>query len=139
MTGRLAGQCLIQSTGELLVESLYIADTWWSRLLGLQFRSELSTDTGLLLTPCSSVHMFWVRFPLHIVCIDMDSRVVEVRPDVQPWHVVIPRVKGVAAVLELSIQSRLPSHGDVLLVRKPNGETELLLPTCGDVSPLQSS
>jgi uncharacterized membrane protein (UPF0127 family) len=126
MTGRLVGQCVLESTGQVLVDRLFVADTWWTRFLGLQFRRELPHGAGLLLTPCSSVHMFWVRFPLHIVFIGADGRVLEVRPDVLPWRVTIPASKVVVAVLELPVSSTLPAIGEILILRSTQGHDTAL-------------
>jgi len=121
MTGRFVGQCLIESDGQVLLEKLYVADTWWSRLQGLQFRASLPVGSGLLLTPCPSVHMFWMRFPLDMVFLNSEGLVLETRAGVRPWRLAIPRAKGVSAVLELPVQTALPRIGETLVQRGEQG------------------
>ena len=52
-----------RSSGQVVVERLEVADGFWSRLRGLQFRKELPAGSGLLLVPCSSIHTCPQSFP----------------------------------------------------------------------------
>ena len=89
-----------RASGREVVERLEIADAFWSRLVGLQFRRELHTGSGVLLVPCSSVHTCFVRFAIDVVLLDRHARVMAVRRHVRPWRVVA-RVAATHAVLEL--------------------------------------
>ena len=93
-------QLIEQSTGAILVESLELADRFWSRLVGLQFRSSLPAGHGLLLVPCSSLHTFFVRFAIDLVILDRRGEVVAVRKQVRPWRVVLP-IRHAHAILEM--------------------------------------
>lgn len=127
MIGRFAGQAVIESTGEVLAERLHVADTWWSRLRGVQFLREFPATDGLLLVPCSSVHTFCVRFSLQVLFVDRDSQVIDVHENVPPWRVVTPRESGAVAVLELSTSSPVAETGARLLWRDPEGRVNPLL------------
>ena len=96
MTARLVNA----DTGAILVERLELADTWWRRFRGLQFRAPLEAGEGLLLVPCNSVHTCFVRGPIDVVLLDLAGRVVAVRTRVSPWRVVFA-TKGAWATLEL--------------------------------------
>ena len=68
-----------------------VADGWWSRSRGLLGRADLTAGEGLLLTPCRSIHMFGMRFPLDVAFLDRDGTVVETYADLAPgkhtrWH-----------------------------------------------------
>jgi uncharacterized membrane protein (UPF0127 family) len=76
-----------------------VADRFWPRFRGLQLRPRLEADEGLLLRPCGSVHTFFMRFPIDVVFLDDDLRVLSVRPGVRPWRAAAHR--GAKAVLEL--------------------------------------
>ncbi|TWT58856.1 hypothetical protein KOR42_22430 [Thalassoglobus neptunius] len=121
MTGRFVGQLIIESTGEVLVEKLFIADTWWSRFRGLQFQRELPEAMGLLLYPSSSIHMFWMRFPINLLFLDRDGKVVESRENVRPWTVAVAGKKDAAAALELPVGARLAEPGETLRIRDDSG------------------
>jgi uncharacterized protein len=85
---------------EVVVEDLWVADNYYSRLLGWQFRASPPPGTGLLLVPCRSVHTCWLRFQLHVVLLDSLGNVVELRENVIPWRMVAGR-GPVHGVLEL--------------------------------------
>lgn len=62
-----------------------IADTFFSRLAGLMFQKELPQATALLLAPCNSVHMCFMRFAIDVVYIDRDYRILKVVKNLKPW------------------------------------------------------
>ena len=71
--------------------SVGLADGWWSRGRGLLGRRSLAAGEGLLLTPCRSIHMFGMRFPLDVAFLDREGTVVETYPGLAPgrrtrWH-----------------------------------------------------
>jgi uncharacterized membrane protein (UPF0127 family) len=84
-----------------VVERLEVADGFWSRLWGLQFRKELPAGSGLLLVPCSSIHTCWMRFAIDLVCLDSNGTVLAVKPNIRPWRVAFPP-RGTHAILELA-------------------------------------
>lgn len=85
--------------GDIVCERCLIADTPLSRLRGLLGRDELGADEGLLLTPESSIHMWFMRFPIDVVFLEADLTVLSVRENVKPWRTAGHR--GARAVLEL--------------------------------------
>ncbi|QDV12607.1 hypothetical protein CA51_24930 [Rosistilla oblonga] len=89
-------------TGEVLAKRLYVAETFWQRLRGLQFAQPLDPGCGLLLRNCGSVHTMWMRFPIDLFFLDEDWSVLEVRSCVKPWRVVIPKAKRVSHVIEVT-------------------------------------
>ncbi|MBS3985007.1 MAG: DUF192 domain-containing protein [Selenomonadales bacterium] len=62
------------------------AGTFLARLVGLMFRAGMAPLGGLLLTPCRSVHTCFMRFPLDVVFLDADFRVVGVVLHLAPWR-----------------------------------------------------
>jgi uncharacterized membrane protein (UPF0127 family) len=62
------------------------ADTFLARLVGLMFRADMALLGGLLLTPCRSVHTCFMRFPLDVVFLDADFRVMGVVLQLAPWR-----------------------------------------------------
>jgi uncharacterized membrane protein (UPF0127 family) len=69
------------------------------RMKGLLGRSELERGEGLLLRPASSIHTFFMRFPIDAVFLDRDLTVLHVAQDLPPWRKAGKR--GAKAVLEL--------------------------------------
>ena len=94
-----------------------LADGWLARLRGMLARPAPGPGEGLLLTPCSSVHMYGMRFPLDIAFLDGRGTVVAMYPSLAPgsrtrWH------RNAVHALELSAGALLESGislGDVLV------------------------
>jgi uncharacterized protein len=84
---------------------------------GLLGRKSLDPGSGMLLTPEPSVHMFFMRFPLDVVFLDRDHKVVGVRHELRPWRVA--GAKGAYATLELPAGAAAAAglvKGDVLVI-----------------------
>ena len=62
-----------------------IADSFLTRLKGLMFRKTLPSATGLLLSPCNSVHMCFMRFAIDVVYLDKEYRLTKVVKNLKPW------------------------------------------------------
>jgi len=83
----------------MVCERCEIADLPLSRLRGLLGRRALESGAGLLLEPSNSIHTFFMLFPIDVVFLDSEFRVLRTRTHLGPW-----RVAGVTqarAVLEL--------------------------------------
>jgi uncharacterized protein len=90
---------LAREDGSLVCERCAVAATPLSRLKGLLGRSELRRGEGLLIRPCSSVHTWFMRFPIDVVFLDRELRVVRVADRLAPWRTAAGR--KARAVLEL--------------------------------------
>jgi uncharacterized membrane protein (UPF0127 family) len=79
-------QALIGGDGRTVCERCSIADSFAARLRGLLGRRELRRGEGLLLSPSSSIHTFFMRFPIDAVFLDRSLRVVDVSRNLPPWR-----------------------------------------------------
>jgi uncharacterized membrane protein (UPF0127 family) len=86
--------------GTVVCEQCALADRAVPRMRGLLGRSELRRGEGILLQPASSIHMWFMRFPIDAVFLDRDLRVLRVVRGLQPWRIASRR--GAHAVLELA-------------------------------------
>ena len=64
-----------------------VADNFLQRLRGLMLRSpaSLPLGTGLLIAPCNSIHMMFMRFAIDVVYLAEDYTVVKTVKNVRPW------------------------------------------------------
>jgi hypothetical protein len=62
--------------GAALAEQCGEARSFFARGRGLMGHSGLAPGEGLLIDPCSSVHSFFMRFPIDVVFADKTHRVV---------------------------------------------------------------
>jgi hypothetical protein len=67
---------------------------------GLLGRSKLADGEGIFLRPASSVHTFFMLFPIDVVFLDRKLEVVRVVHELRPWRTVWRR--GATAVVELA-------------------------------------
>lgn len=79
-----------------------LRDSIVGRTVGLLGRSTLDQGDGIVISPCSSVHMFFMRFPLDVVYVDKERRVVKAVTDLKPWRVSFGG-KGAHAAIELPV------------------------------------
>ena len=90
---------LRREDGTVVCERCTLADSPVTRLRGLLGRDGLEQGEGLLLRPASSVHTFFMRFPIDVVFLDRALVVLGIADDVDPWRAASRR--GAKAVLEL--------------------------------------
>ena len=93
-----------------------IARSWLQRMVGLLSRKSLSEDEGLVIPQCRCIHTFGMRFPIDVICINRQWRVVALREHVGPWRIVGPVWQAWGVVeLQAGQVSRLAIHvGDEL-------------------------
>jgi uncharacterized membrane protein (UPF0127 family) len=92
---------IFTDAGELVASHVSIANTFASRLIGLLNRRGLRDEEGLLLQPGGSIHTFAMRFPIDVLFLDEQGRVLLYHPSLKPWRVAFapPRTRY---VLELA-------------------------------------
>jgi uncharacterized membrane protein (UPF0127 family) len=79
-----------------LATDVEVAMTRESRRRGLLGRDSLDPCAALFLKPCLAIHTAFMRFPLDVVFVDGDIRVVRVVRQLQPWRITAsPRARAV--------------------------------------------
>ena len=63
-----------------------VADSSAERRTGLLKHTSLEEGDGLWIVPCEAVHTFWMKFPIDVVYLDRQRRVVKVRGRMAPWR-----------------------------------------------------
>jgi hypothetical protein len=67
-----------------------VADTSLTRLIGLAGKRRLDAGCGLLIRPSSGIHTFGMLFPIDVVALSKNLRVLKL------WHCLVPfRMTGV--------------------------------------------
>ena len=61
------------------------ADTFFKRLRGLIGRKNLSQGRGLMIIPCNSIHMLFMKFPIDAVFIDKNFVIKKIARNLKPW------------------------------------------------------
>ena len=84
----------------MVCERCLLAATPFARMRGLLGRGRLDSGEGLLLRPASSVHTFFMRFPIDVVFLARDGKVLKVSANLRPWRAAGAR--GAKMVVELA-------------------------------------
>jgi uncharacterized membrane protein (UPF0127 family) len=103
----------------VVADQVAVADGMWARLRGLIGRPAPRMGEGLLLRPCSAIHMWGMRTPLDAMFLDSDGQVVAVYPRLAPgshtgWH---PAARTCVEMACGSIGASATSVGDRMAVR----------------------
>jgi uncharacterized protein len=85
--------------GRIACERCLVAEAALTRMRGLLGRSGLGEGEGLLLRPASSIHTFFMRFPIDAVFLGRSGEVLKVAQHLAPWRAA--RCSGARSVLEL--------------------------------------
>ncbi len=109
---------LLNKSKGINLGKLDLADSFISRFMGLMFRKD--PERGLILKlPSSrsrrgsSIHMFFMRFPLDIIFLDADKKIVDM-VSIKPWKTYTPKApsKYVIELEEGSINKYKLEIGD---------------------------
>lgn len=85
--------------GRVLVPNLILAETTLERMRGLLGRRNLPEGTAMLIRPCRSIHMFFMRFPIDAVFLDSSGKILKAHRCLRPWRISLASRKT-HAVLE---------------------------------------
>ena len=109
-------------SGAVVVDTLEAAFDSASRRRGLLGRDELAPGSGLVIAPSNAVHTFFMRFPIDVVFLDRQGRIVKMRGDLRA-HRLAACLRGFA-VLELpagTIARTGLVRGDLLTISRREG------------------
>jgi uncharacterized protein len=99
--------------GTTVASDVRVARSFLSRGRGLMFASGLPADSGLLIDPCGSIHMFFMRFALDVLYVDREDRIVRAQRRIKPWRMGPIHTRGAKYVIELPVGTIERSGSDV--------------------------
>jgi len=68
----------------LIAQQAELAVSLCQRLQGLLGRTGLSSNEALILKPCTSIHTFFMRFPIDVLFVDRNMRVIKAIQNIPP-------------------------------------------------------
>jgi len=95
-----------------------VADTFLASLKGLLGKRKLKNDEGIWVIPSQGIHTIGVLFPIDVVYLDANRRVVHLVEHLRPFRLG-PLKVACDSVLELPVRTIYASHtqvGDSLLI-----------------------
>lgn len=62
------------------------AKSFQDRAIGLMFAHQMQGFDGLMIEPCTSIHTFFMKFPIDVIFLDKNNTVVKIIRDMRPWR-----------------------------------------------------
>ncbi|MEZ4749373.1 MAG: DUF192 domain-containing protein [Bdellovibrionota bacterium] len=90
----------LQNDKGTLIPECFIAESYMSRFLGLMGRSSIPQNEAICFPRCNSIHTFFMRFPIDVILVGEDGKIISVVRAMKPWRMLLPR-KGVKHVIEM--------------------------------------
>lgn len=103
----------------VLAGNLKEAKTFLEKARGLLGKKSLPAGQGLLIRNCSSIHMFFMRFPIDVIYVDEALKVLKIVRYLRPWR--ISSALGAHSVIELprgAVKDDNVVPDDVLCIEK---------------------
>jgi uncharacterized membrane protein (UPF0127 family) len=102
----------------VLAGEALMADTPFSRMKGLLGKRGLGPDEALILKPSNSIHTFFMRFPIDVLFVDKEGRLIKAISAMKPFRLTRLYYRAVL-VVELGagiIRSTATSGGDLIMI-----------------------
>jgi hypothetical protein len=99
-----------------LATRVVVANSFFKRLKGLLGCKSLNEGEALIITHSKSIHTFFMRFPIDVLFVDKNNKIVKLIPSLKPFRLTSICFKS-AYVVELpsgKIHSSNTSLGDLI-------------------------
>ena len=109
-------QIFNQTRNLVLTDNALVADSPFKRVRGLLGTKVFNYGKALVLDPCNSVHTFFMRYPIDILFVDKDNKIIEAISALPPFRATKIYFKA-QLVVELpagTIKNSLTNLGDRL-------------------------
>ena len=85
-----------------LAHQLWVANTHWTRLRGLlgTNQQDFAFGRGLWIIPCHGVHTMGMRYPIDVIYLDPEQKIIHLEENVKPWSLGPVRIEA-CSVLEV--------------------------------------
>lgn len=80
-------QLINKNNNIILADNVLIAGTIWTRLRGLLGKKEFKPGSTLIIKPCNSVHTFFMQFPIDVLFVDHQDKIIKIIPQMPPWRI----------------------------------------------------
>lgn len=97
-------------------DTVLVANTFLSRLKGLLGETKLNQGSTLWIDSCSSIHTFFMQFPIDAIFVDKRLVVQKCVSNLKPWRMTLPAMNA-SSVFELpagTIKNSKTQVGDQL-------------------------
>ena len=102
----------------LIADKAIAANTMFKRMKGLLGRERFNSGEALVITPCRSIHMLFMKFPLDIIFIDRANTAVGLCPNIRPFQFspFFPRAHSAIEIPAGTIAASRTQMGDTIQI-----------------------
>jgi len=107
-----------KNNGKIIAQVVLFADQPFKRMKGLLGRSSLKDSQAMVIKPCNAIHTFFMRFPIDVLFINKENKVVKTISDMSSFRLSSVCFKS-QFVVELpagTIQATHTTLGDQLVI-----------------------
>jgi uncharacterized membrane protein (UPF0127 family) len=104
----------------LIIEKTKLADTFFKRATGLMFYPKKKFNFALIFDlerttlVGASIHMFFVFFPINLIFLDENKKILEIKKNLKPFQLYNPKLAS-RFIIELPVSVKLEvTNGDQL-------------------------
>jgi uncharacterized membrane protein (UPF0127 family) len=111
---------VLEKNGVALIDSVRVATGFGTRFLGLMGRAGLPRGEALYFPGCGCVHTCFVRFPLDLIFLDRELRVLRIARNVRPWRLAVgcTGARGVVETASGWLPEDSLTEGDAVSIRE---------------------
>ncbi len=104
----------------VIAKDARLADTPLKRLIGLLGKKSLAPNEALIIKPCNSIHMFFMKFPIDVIFLDGENHAVGIVENIKPFQL-SPLFWQARLAIELpigAIKQSATQRGDIVRITK---------------------
>ena len=107
----------VQNKDLIIAKNCSHANTFLKRLKGLLGKKKFLENEGLYIPHCNSIHMFFMRFPIDVVFLDHNKKIVFLLEEFSPWKIKFPvsKARDTIELPQKTIQKYGLEIGDLLV------------------------
>jgi len=106
------------ASGDVLADNAVLVTGILERMKGLLGRKTLDRGEGMVISPCNSIHTFFMRFSIDAIFYGPDGKVVAAIQHLKPFRAtrIYPGVKGVVELPAGTLDTTPANPGDILSI-----------------------
>ncbi|MDD3296784.1 MAG: DUF192 domain-containing protein [Candidatus Omnitrophica bacterium] len=83
------GYCIKDKvSGKIISRQARVADNFYRRFMGLMFRNAIREEEALIFYHAPSIHTFFMKFPIDVVFLNKNMKVIRIAKSLRPWKAV---------------------------------------------------
>lgn len=78
---------VMKVNGKTVLSEVEVADNFFTRFKGLMMKKNIEDNFALVISPCNSIHMFFMRISLDVLFVDKENVVIGMCKGIKPWRI----------------------------------------------------